>query len=72
MYFQLTQLETEKQNILDGNSALAEDSLTKEPELAEHKQRIIELSAQGKDMCAKVQELLAQSSKIDVDNLILI
>lgn len=62
--FQLTQLETEKQSILDENSKLAEDNLTKEPELAEQKQKIVELSAQGKELCTKVQELLTQSSKI--------
>lgn len=62
-YSKMTQLEEEKQNILDGNSKIAEESLTKEPELAEQKQRLIELSTQGKELCSKVQELLNQSSK---------
>lgn len=60
---QLISLEAEKQTILDNNSALAEDNLTKEPELAELRNRINELSTEGKELCSKVQDLLTQSSK---------
>lgn len=60
---QLTTLESEKQLILDENTRLAELNLTREPELAEQRIRINDLSTQGKELCLQVQDMLADSSK---------
>lgn len=57
----LVSLESEKQSILDENTRLAERNLTREPELAEQRNRLNDLSAQGKELCAQVQDLLAES-----------
>lgn len=62
-YLQLATLESEKQHILDENARLAEKNLTREPELAEQRNQINDLSTQGKELCSVVQELLTESSK---------
>lgn len=62
-FVQLTTLESEKQLILDENTRLAELNLTREPELAEQRIRINDLSTQGKELCLQVQDMLADSSK---------
>lgn len=56
-------MESQKQHILDENTRLAEQNLTREPELADQRNRINELSTQGKELCLQVQDLLADSSK---------
>lgn len=48
---------------MDENTRLAEKNLTREPELAEQRNIINDLSAQGKDLCARIQEMLAESSE---------
>lgn len=49
--------------MLNSNRTLAEENLKKEPELIERRSRISNLSEQGKELCANVQEKLDEVSK---------
>lgn len=63
MLLKTSQLETEKEFILNGNRELAEANLVMEPELAERRCRLTDLADQGKTLCGSVQEQLTQLSK---------
>lgn len=56
----LNALESEKNVILTKNRSIAEENLTKEPDLIERRGRINDLSTEGKELCLAVQEKLAQ------------
>lgn len=50
--------------IIAENRTLAEDSMTKDPQIVELKSRVSELSEQGKSLCESVQEKLAELSEL--------
>lgn len=62
MYFQIASLETEKESMLTDNRAIAEENLEQEPKLIELRGRILDLTEQGKTLCAQVQEKLTVMS----------
>lgn len=67
---QISSLESEKEVILAANRSIAEENLAKEPTLIEKRGNINDLSAQGKELCQSIQELLAtMSNKINRPNL---
>lgn len=56
-------MEQEKHIIIAQNRNIAEDNVTKEPEIVERKSRMSELSEQGKTICSSIQEKLNRISK---------
>lgn len=58
--------DVEKEMIIASNRSLAEFNLSKEPELEEMKQQILEKSEAGEQLCTRIQELLEEYSKLTV------
>lgn len=55
---QIKDWETEKEMIIASNRSLAEFNLAREPEMSEAKEKIQDLSAQGEEICGRIQEKL--------------
>lgn len=55
--------DVEKEMIIASNRSLAEFNLSKEPELEELKQQVLEKSESGEQLCTRIQELLEEYSK---------
>lgn len=48
--------------MIERNKALAEANLLRNPDLAEIKEKLQELSEEGKQLCSSIQEMLAEIS----------
>lgn len=60
---QIRDLEAEKEVLMASNRSLAEFNLTKEPQLAEGKQHLQELSATGAALCQRIEGKVSELSK---------
>ncbi|KAL0818314.1 hypothetical protein ABMA28_008797 [Loxostege sticticalis] len=57
---QVKEWDVEKEMIIASNRSLAEFNLSKEPELEELKQQVLEKSEAGEQFCVRIQELLEE------------
>lgn len=53
--------------MMENNKSLAETNLLRNPDLAEKKEKLQELSNEGKQLCSSVQEMLNEISNIHED-----
>jgi len=60
---QIKDLEAEKEVLLASNRSLAEFNLTKEPQLAEGKRHLQELSETGAALCQRIESKVSELSK---------
>lgn len=60
---QIKDLEAEKEVLLASNRSLAEFNLTKEPQLAEGKQHLQELSETGAALCQRIESKVSELRK---------
>jgi ESCRT-I complex subunit VPS37 len=60
---QIKDLEAEKEVLMASNRSLAEFNLTKEPQLAEGKQHLQELSETGAALCQRIESKVSELSK---------
>lgn len=51
-----------KDYMVKQNRHIAEDNLAKEPQIIEKREKIVDLSTQGKDLCLSVQTKLEELS----------
>lgn len=52
----LKDVEAEKESLLVSNNSLAEFNLSKEPELVERREKIVELSERGEELTKNVED----------------
>jgi ESCRT-I complex subunit VPS37 len=61
--WQVKDFEAEKEVLLASNRSLAEFNLTKEPQLAEGKRHLQELSETGAVLCQRIESKVSELSK---------
>uniref|UniRef100_A0A6M2DMP8 Putative vacuolar protein n=1 Tax=Xenopsylla cheopis TaxID=163159 RepID=A0A6M2DMP8_XENCH len=55
---QVKNWDAQKESMMENNKSLAETNLLRNPDLAEKKEKLQELSNEGKQLCSSVQEML--------------
>jgi ESCRT-I complex subunit VPS37 len=65
----LKEIQNQKENLLASNSSLAEENLSREPELVEGREKLQQLSEEAEQLSKQVEEKVKQLSMLLQNNL---